>query len=424
MSKLLNKPFRAFTVYALIILVCSIPVYYWAVDRIWLNELDEHNRIVKDEVGKRLDKAGINEKDLDAVLQLWSTLQPGTTLTPVPAGTGEDSLYVIERKTGDETDRFRGLSSYITVNGRPYRMVVETNVEEAHETIAVIALVTICFFILLVAGFIFLNKRIAKDIWKPFRNTLDRLKTFDLAKDKDLHFDKTDIGEFQELNDTLDKLIRKNVSVYTQQKAFIENASHELQTPLAVLRSKIDILLQNKDITTDQLQILDAIEIPLSRMSRINKNLLLLAKIENSQFAGTEPINFSEALEESLRLLVDYMQDKGLHFSTDISGPIFISCNGFLLETLINNLLTNAIRHTPAGGSVHIRLAGKTVSFSNSGPAMLDDRYLFERFAVSSGEATSSGLGLAIVKEICNRYGWRISYSFDNNFHSFDISFP
>jgi len=374
-------------------------------------------------VEKGLAKATMNENELNAVLKLWNNIQPGTTLTPVSTGSRPDSLYTVTRKTDEEVDRFRGLASYITVQRKTYLLTAETNVEEADETIAAIALVTFVFFTLLVAGFIFLNKRISKNIWRPFSDTLGKLQSFDLAKDQKINFDQTDIEEFQQLNNTLDKLIKENISTYNQQKVFIENASHELQTPLAVLRSKIDILLQNKDMTTEQLNMLESIEMPVSRMTRINKNLLLLAKIENRQFGDISHIDLSAIVQESSQLVTDYIQDKELIFENNIDRSFFVDSNTFLLETLVNNLLINSIRHTPKGGQVTIDLQGSVLVFSNSGEAALNPETLFERFGISSGTNVSSGLGLSIIKEICNRYQWKINYSFAGNFHRFSVDF-
>src|SRR5690606_20238110 len=137
------------------------------------------------------------------------------------------------------------------INGKWYHLRIETNVEETDETMLAITIVTLLFFVLLVIGFIMLNRQIAKKIWQPFRNTLEKLKSFDLTTRQAVSFDQTDIEEFEELNQSLQKLINKNILVYTQQKIFIENASHELQTPLAVLKSKMNLLLQHKNITNE-----------------------------------------------------------------------------------------------------------------------------------------------------------------------------
>lgn len=423
MTKLLNKPFRAFTIYALVILLCSIPVYYVVVDFIWIHELDERNTIIKEMVVEGAKKVKVNEAKMDDLLLLWNTIQPGTRLVPLNGSPLKDSFYTVVRKTSEEADRLRGLASSININEKNYLLTIETNVEEADETIAAISAITILFFILLAGGFIYLNKRISRKIWEPFSETLEKLQGFDLAKDHKVNFDKTDIEEFQQLNDTLDKLINANITAYNQQKIFIENASHELQTPLAVLRSKMDILLQNKDITTEQLNILQSIEMPVSRMTRINKNLLLLAKIENSQFAEVKRIDLTATMQESCMLVADYIQDKNLHFENDLTEPFYVDCNNFLLETLVNNLLINSIRHTARDGHIKTGLKESVLSIQNTGTLPLNNETIFERFGVSSATTVSSGLGLAIVKEICNRYQWEIDYSFENNFHQFSVNF-
>ena len=428
MSKLLHKPFKAFTIYALIILACSIPVYYLVVDIIWLDELDEHNHIVKERIEYSFNNAQIEENELNSLLKNWGKLQPSTTLTPSDLSVPKpDSTYTITKQNTyvehNEIDRFRVLSSYISINGKLYHLQTETNIEEADETMLAIAIVTLLFFALLVIGFIFLNRRIAKQIWQPFRNTLKKLKSFDLTTQRAVSFDKTNIEEFEELNQSLQKLIDKNISVYSQQKTFIENASHELQTPLAVLKSKLDLLLQNKNITSEQAELLTAIDLPLSRITRINKNLLLLAKIENKQFAEVENIELTEVINETLELLSDYTTLKQISVDENFSEKLFLSCNKTLLEILVNNLLINAIVHNTEQGKIQISFSNKTLTISNTGKTALSNEKLFERFTISSSETANSGLGLAIVKEICNRYNWHIHYTFENNLHSFSVQF-
>lgn len=428
MSKLLHKPFKAFTIYALIILACSIPVYYLVVDFIWLDELDEHNHIVKERIEYSFNNAQIEENELNSLLKNWGKLQPSTTLTPSDLSVPKpDSTYTITKQNTyvehNEIDRFRVLSSYISINGKLYHLQIETNIEEADETMLAIAIVTLLFFALLVIGFIFLNRRIAKQIWQPFRNTLKKLKSFDLTTQRAVSFDKTNIEEFEELNQSLQKLIDKNISVYSQQKTFIENASHELQTPLAVLKSKLDLLLQNKNITSEQAELLTAIDLPLSRITRINKNLLLLAKIENKQFAEVENIELTEVINETLELLSDYTILKQISVDENFTEKLFLSCNKTLLEILVNNLLINAIVHNTEQGKIQISFSNKTLTISNTGKTALSNEKLFERFTISSSETANSGLGLAIVKEICNRYNWHIHYTFENNLHSFSVQF-
>lgn len=424
MTKLLQKPFKAFTIYALIILACSIPAYYLVIDSIWHEELDEHNRIIKTRIEQRINKVHFEEGQLDKTLEAWNQVQPGTKLQEINRNEiHDDSIYTVVKynEYQKQDDRFRGLVSCILIDGKPYRLTIESNIEEVDETLWAIAVVTILFFSLLLSGIVILNRRMTKRLWKPFNETLIKLKDFELNKNRGINFEKSNIQEFEELNSALTKLIEKNVHVFDQQKTFIENASHELQTPLAVLKSKIDLLMQSKSLTEDQLQLLTSVETALSRVTRINKNLLLLAKIENDQFLSTENVELSQVLEESVNLVDDYISAKQISIKIHTES-LQLACNKTLLEILVNNLLINAIIHNQTGGEIKIRMKSNTLTVSNSGNTKLNNEHLFKRFAISSSENTNSGLGLAIVKEICNRYQWTVNYTFDGS-HHFSITF-
>lgn len=425
MSNLLNKPFKSFAWYALLILMCSIPVYYWVVDMIWLEELDEHNQIIRARIEDGSKKIELNTSDLSKTLEAWNSIQPGTKLIRVkPSEVKADRLYTTMKynRYEKEMNRFRVLTTFIEIQGEPYRLTVATNVEEADETLVAIAVVTILFFILLIGGFVVLNRRISRKIWKPFRETLDRLKRFDLRTQETIVFESSGITEFEALNRELTDLIEKNIRAFRQQKTFIENASHELQTPLAILKTKTDLLLQNEQLTAEQADLLTAIANNLSRVTRINKNLLLLAKIENNQFSETSATDVSAIVNDSAEMLSDYLSDKRMRL--DINCPKYnVEANATMLEVLFNNLLINAIFHGQQGDTLRVVLTENTLVFSNSGAAALNEERLFKRFAVSSSETTRSGLGLSIAQEICNRYGWQLSYRFAEQRHFFSIRF-
>jgi signal transduction histidine kinase len=425
MSKLLDKPFKSFSLYALIILVCSIPVYYFAVDAIWIEELDEHNSIIRKRMELGIRKMAVADDELNQLLPIWNSLQPGTKLVLIhPNEVTEDRVYTTSQYNPleQETDRYRVLSTTIYIQKKPYHLTISTNVEEADETIVAIAFVTVFFFVLLVLGFVFLNKRISRNSWKPFYKTLDQLKKFDLTKNQHIQLEQSDIEEFEELNRELTILIKKSALAFNQQKQFIENASHELQTPLAILKTKMDVLLQNEELNESQSSIINAINLNLSRISRITKNLLLLAKIENNQFSEKTTVNIREVLIETSELLRDYLENKGMQLHINVTN-YEVSSNQTLVEVLFNNLLINAIRHGSINDVLHIELSGNKLTFSNNGNQGLNPDHLFVRFAISSAETTNSGLGLAISKEICDQYQWRISYAFRDQRHEFSIEF-
>lgn len=428
MNKLLNKSFKSFTIYALIVLASSVPAYYCLVDSIWLRELDEHNEIVADRTEKELNNLNLAEAELNQSVTLWNKIQPGTNLEKTTLGNNRtDSTYTVQRKNiyveHNEIDRFRGLSRVIKINGENYLLTVETNIEETEETAIAIAILTFLFFLILVVGFLILNKRLSVKLWQPFRNTLTELKTFNLYSQNKISFEKSKILEFEELNVALNKLIEHTISVYKSQKEFTENASHELQTPLAIIKNKLDILLQNEALTDRQYQIIEEINKALTRVSRINKNLLLLAKIENHQFDDSETINLSELIEECLERLQEHFSNKELDVHTSIKKDCVVTGNGVLIEVLINNLLLNSIRHNSQKGIVEVKLNQSGFIISNSGIKTLEKEHLFKRFKKSLEESSGSGLGLSIIEQICKRHEWTIDYDFHQETHIFKINF-
>lgn len=248
-------------------------------------------------------------------------------------------------------------------------------------------------------------------------------QNFNLNQQANIEFEDTDIKEFDELNLSLSKLIDQNISVYRTQKEFTENASHELQTPLAILKNKLDILLQNDDLTEKQYQIVEEMHKALTRSSSINRNLLLLAKIDNSQFDNSEVIQFNELLEQSIQILQEHFEQKKIALHSDISSNVEVKGNSSLLEVLVNNVILNAIRHTSVSGMITIRLTNSVFEVSNSGTEALNQDLLFKRFSKLSTDNRGSGLGLAIIKQICKLQNWNITYRFENDLHIFSIKF-
>ena len=425
MKPLLSKTTKPFIIYVLIILVISIPAYYLVVDAIWKHELDEHNDIVARKTASQINSLKLSEEKLIETIQLWNDVQPSTNIRKLEKNDNlKDSIFIVEKPHDflhfEEIDRFRCLSKVIYLNKKPYRFNIETNIEETQETIFFISITTVFLFVLIVGGLLFLNRRLSKSVWKPFRETLDQLKTFSLNNQTKIEFSKTDVSEFDELNQSLTKLIEHNVSVYKTQKEFTENASHELQTPLAILKNKLDILLQNQDLTEKQYQIAEEMNRALSRSSRINKNLLLLAKIDNKQF-DSETFHLNEVLNQSLEILQEHFEQKNISVNTEISDNVKVNGNIGLTEVLINNLIINAIRHTSINGSILIRLSQSEFEVSNSGTGKLNGDLLFKRFSRFSKDNNGSGLGLAIVREICKSQNWTIDYRFENNNHIFSV---
>lgn len=426
MKPLLTKTTKPFLIYVLIVLMISIPVYYFVVDTIWKSELDEHNQIIVQKTVYEFNQLQLSEEMLDKSLELWNHIQPETNIERISTSqVKRDSVYTYERHlpfiSEQKKERYRCLKKVIYIHGEPYLFTIETNIEESHETIAVITIVTIFFFVMIVVGLLYLNRRLSSSIWKPFRGTLDQLKTFNLNSQNTIEFPASDTAEFEELNQSLNKLIERNVFTYKTQKEFTENASHELQTPLAIIKNKLDLLLQDQNLTEKQYSIAEDMNRALTRSSRINKNLLLLAKIDNNQFDSSEIISLDLLLHQSIDILREHFEQKNIQVTQHISNEVQVSGNNILAEILINNLLINAIRHTAVGGNISVQLTHSVFEVSNSGTEQLNMDLMFKRFSKLSTDNSGSGLGLSIIQEICTFHHWNINYRFENQHHIFSV---
>ena len=208
-----------------------------------------------------------------------------------------------------------------------------------------------------------------------------------------------------------------------QQKEFIENASHELQTPIAIFQSKLDDLMQRPGLTKKEAETIQELESTSKRMARLNKNLLLLSKIDNYQYADVEQVDLAELINNHVAVLKPMARLEHIAMILELEN-LFLEANFTLIEILITNLLHNAIRYSLKNEQVHITLKTRTLTITNTGNKLkMDAGKMMERFKKESTDPASSGLGLAIVKKICERYHYQISYSYENNLHTFRVIF-
>lgn len=284
--------------------------------------------------------------------------------------------------------------------------------------------IQILSMVLILGTTIFLIMRfVPVKLWKPFYDTLHKISHFKVEDGTVPDFTTSKVKEFTELNHTLERILSQNVHSYKVQKQFTENASHELQTPLAIVQSKLDLLLQNKDLTSEQAALMQDIYHEIVKMSKLNRNLLFLAKIENAQYNLNGKINIAEKLQSlipSLELLAN-----GVKICLCVDNKhLVVDCNEVLLESMISNLVANAVMHNYADGEIVIRLETSTLTVTNtSNEPPLDSAHIFERFYRSSVTQKGNGLGLAIVKSICDYNHWSVNYIYENGLHNFFICF-
>ena len=308
------------------------------------------------------------------------------------------------------------------INGKPYRVAIRKSMIQSYKLIESVSAAIIAFLGLLMISMFFFHRRLSGKLWEPFYDSLARIKDFDWTKGEKLQLADSNITEFNELGDVMEKMASKMQHDYKSLREFTENASHEIQTPLALINARVEQFIQSGDLGKDHTYWIEEIYHASRRMSRLNQGLLLLAKIENQQFTGLEEIDLSKFVENKLTDFEDILSHKQINVQIQSSGSFYKTMSPALADIMIANLLNNAIRHNRMNGSLHIETGNKYFQISNTGNVLkTDPERLFERSKKESSGTESLGLGLAIVKQICDNYGLHISYENRDSIHIISV---
>ena len=225
------------------------------------------------------------------------------------------------------------------------------------------------------------------------------------------------------MNKAIEQLADRNYKSYLSQKEFTENAAHEMQTPLAIFQSKLELLMQTKNLSEEQAILMASLSEATSRLSKLNKALLLLSKIENNQFTEDETVDVTALTNKLIDIFNKQATTDEILFKTTFLNHLSISFNPTLIDILLSNLISNAIKHNPGRGLIEISISGRQWKISNPGSPLISPDRIFERFQKGTSSQASTGLGLAIVKKISDTNGIAIQHEYENNWHSFTIRF-
>jgi signal transduction histidine kinase len=272
------------------------------------------------------------------------------------------------------------------------------------------------------AGLYLTNLKLFSRIWRPFFNTLSALKQFNFRERQRLELENSGIHEFDLLNRSLEGYTNKISQDFQSMKSFAENASHEMQTPLSVTQAKLDEAIQDENLSEDLSESLKSALKSISRLTRLNKSLLLLAKIENQQFPEREEIAVNDIIEKLLVDLEEMINLKKISLTIKMDEDLIVSANKELLRILLSNLFRNAIHHNYPRGKISINLSGQKFRISNTSESQITEpEKMFNRFYKGNQSGSSTGLGLAIVKSICDLYGWNPTFIVKNQLNILEV---
>lgn len=323
-----------------------------------------------------------------------------------------------------ETEPARALTQYfIDEENRAYKIEIFTSTIEKKDLIETIAWWLFTLALILLLTIIIVYVWIYKKSMKPLYLLLNWQKNYNLGKKNQPLPQMSSIKEFQELYIATNQSTQRVEKAFEEQKNFIGNASHEIQTPLAISINRLENIL-NQDISEELAEEIVKTISTLEHLTRLNKTLLLLTKIENNQFLEKENLSLASIVNNSMEVFKEIYEYKSIKVSLEVERDLNVNINKTLCEVLINNLIKNAFIHNIENGEISIKIYSNKIVFSNTSKSNeLDTEKIFQRFFKESSSNSSIGLGLSLVKSICNNNNIKLDYYWQNNLHNFCLCF-
>lgn len=416
--KLVDKYNRVTLLASFVVLVFTGVIYYTVIHFILTERLDKDLSIEEDEVeayAAAYGKLPLPGNFKDQTVQ-YKSLDSGEIIEPRYLYTD----YYNESEHANEPGR--SLITSVKVQGKNYEVTITKSRVESEYLVRIIFYITIGVTVLLIVTLLLVNRLILNRLWKPFNTVLTQMKAFNLRGKNEIEPALSNIDEFNELNQSAVAMSLRVKDDYKELKSFTDNAAHEMMTPMAVINSKLDTLIQTETFTDRQGELIEDVYAAVRKLSRLNQSLLLLAKIENNLITDQEDVDLEDLLTVKIRQFQELFQAEQIVVSFKAATKILLF-NKYLADILINNLISNAIRHNYKGGRIDIVLNQEKLTISNTSlmPA-LDQNKAFERFYKNTA-SEGMGLGLAISRQICMRYQFDLSYSYIGTMHQFKFSF-
>lgn len=332
----------------------------------------------------------------------------------------DEKVYIPEKR---ETEPARVLNmTFSDGDGNTYLLTVSTPTFEREDLLLAVLWHLVALYAILVVTILAVTALVFNYSMRPLYKLLEWLDNYHPGNGVDDLPTDSQTAEFKKLTESARSTIERAEKYFERQKQFIGNASHELQTPLAVLGTRIEWMIDNTQLTEEQFAELTKMRQSLHRLSRLNRTLLLISKIENAQFNEKDDVDFVELIKREVEVYEEVYGYKEIECRVELPERFVVTMDESLATTMVTNLIKNAFLHTAEGGSIIISIKDGEFSVANSGDEALDATRLFDRF-YTSGKSGSTGLGLALVKSIAEFYRFNLEYSFVEEKHRFAVRF-
>jgi len=416
--KLFAKYNRISIVATVIVFVVGSAAFYFVLRLVLIRQLDDTLRTEQTEIGAYIQKHDQLPEVMNAYNQeiTFSAIQ-----FPRPAvAYFSEKIWLPESK---EYEWSRKLTFGITVAGKNYQVTVSKSQVETEDLLQMVIMIGAGMIALILLAGYAINRVAIKRLWKPFYRTVQEVEQYQLAKQQALQLPVSGTSEFDLLNQRLISMTERAQLDYLVVKEFSANAAHEMQTPLAVIRTNTEAMMQDEQVLQQHNKSIQTINQSVNRLTRLNHDLLLLARIENRQFPLQEEIDLDKIVQQKTEELAELMTSLQINLQLHLT-PVRISCNHHLAEVIVNNLVNNALRYNKEGGIIIIELTPQHITISNTSvlPALEKDKISRRFYRHPETKAEGNGLGLSIVKQVCNVTGFTLQYDYQKEMHIFSIS--
>ena len=409
--KLLSYTYRKLALLLFLLMAVWGVLFYYAI----IDEVVDETDDTLENYGEILMESALHDP---SILETEGSLMSFYKFTPISEEEGRhyrqvfyDATVYIELEDEDEPVRVM-CTAFRMPDGQYYELKLMISILERDDMVeAMLWYLGALFLLFLICTSIGIQL-VLKGVFRPLHRLLDWLHCIQPGKEVPPLDNPTKIREFRQLSDAALDMGNRSYKAYEEQKQFIENASHELQTPLAIVRGKVELLAESEGMTEQQMEQLDEIYATLGRAVKLNKSLLLLSRIENGQYTEMEDVSVDEILDELLPDLMDIYEHKQVRLIRKREEqPFIIRCNHSLAQILVSNLVKNSLLHNREGGELQVLTTPTSLVIKNTGDVPLDGEKLFRRFYHGmDGKKDSTGLGLAIARSIALSSSLKLTY--------------
>lgn len=420
--KLLSYTYRKLALLLFLLMAVWGVLFYYAI----IDEVVDETDDTLENYGEILMESALHDP---SILETEGSLMSFYKFTPISEEEGRhyrqvfyDATVYIELEDEDEPVRVM-CTAFRMPDGQYYELKLMISILERDDMVeAMLWYLGALFLLFLICTSIGIQL-VLKGVFRPLHRLLDWLHCIQPGKEVPPLDNPTKIREFRQLSDAALDMGNRSYKAYEEQKQFIENASHELQTPLAIVRGKVELLAESEGMTEQQMEQLDEIYATLGRAVKLNKSLLLLSRIENGQYTEMEDVSVDEILDELLPDLMDIYEHKQVRLIRKREEqPFIIRCNHSLAQILVSNLVKNSLLHNREGGELQVLTTSTSLVIKNTGDVPLDGEKLFRRFYHGmDGKKDSTGLGLAIARSIALSSSLKLTYEWQNGMHTFRL---